>query len=728
MATLLLHSYSPAPRHGILLNPNHSPSPSPAYHPAQLPALVPSNSSLSSSSSSAPGDASDYFSPVASNSKSSSPGPSHGSPAPLDARLPSLSKPRSGSNHSTVRRIRFAPLPEVNRDEDMLPPVIVDDDDAPHLSEHQLTMSAALAAANVALSPHGDSDFSKRVQSLTPSAPSSPSATRRSLPSESLLLGASASQSSSDSAEPAPLDGPAVAIPSQLGDEWNALPSSSALTPLSFNSTPDSPRKAKKWSKVFKPLLGRSGPKSPLPRTYSKEDTASINIETPRGRSTTFLGVGGSRNSSLSRDASLSRTSDFGAPLDRWTSEGAFGAGLPVSKKKKHSLFGGGGGGGGVPLGRTQSLTSLSGKDDKKAKAPPPLPSNGGRKQQRMLNGRVYGAKRKPNNANPFANVRTDEPEFVEWGYGGMGSVKNAGQTSIWSRVQAGDDAAGLAKQATSEEDDGSGMAWMKRRKEQREKEAAERAAREKAEAKVQEEPEVKPVDESERQAEESAEVKVDEQKAESKQAEADKADQSDEGADVPFSPSAVPLPSTPALPTSSPSTPLASDAHRPPQIEHITKAVTIPAPSPHHRHHHTHSLSHVERRESGEIARATPVSSPRKSEFAAEDAQATPESSITRVTHPDSETDGDERESLSSSAMSTTSDDADVEDGDAEESPKDTEGGFGQDEDDELEEDEEVERSRLTALGAGVEKFARHHKEEQSQSTVGTPAAEMAS
>ena len=34
-------------------------------------------------------------------------------------------------------------------------------------------------------------------------------------------------------------------------------------------------------------------------------------------------------------------------------------------------------------------------------------------------------------------------------------------------------------------------------------------------------------------------------------------------------------------------------------------------------------------------------------------------------------------------------------------------------------------ERSRLTALGAGVEKIARHHKEDQNASAVGTPAAE---
>ena len=52
----------------------------------------------------------------------------------------------------------------------------------------------------------------------------------------------------------------------------------------------------------------------------------------------------------------------------------------------------------------------------------------------------------------------------------------SAGQSSIWQRVQAGDDAAGLARRNT-EEDDGSGAAWVKRRREQREREKKEREA-----------------------------------------------------------------------------------------------------------------------------------------------------------------------------------------------------------------------------------------------------------
>ena len=63
-----------------------------------------------------------------------------------------------------------------------------------------------------------------------------------------------------------------------------------------------------------------------------------------------------------------------------------------------------------------------------------------------------------------------------------MGSVKTvAGQSNIWSRVQAGDDASGLAK-SNADEDDGSGAAWLKKRREKREREKKEK---EEAEAKA---------------------------------------------------------------------------------------------------------------------------------------------------------------------------------------------------------------------------------------------------
>jgi len=134
-------------------------------------------------------------------------------------------------------------------------------------------------------------------------------------------------------------------------------------------------------------------------------------------------------------------------------------------------------------------------------------------KGARMLNGRIYGAK--PVNRiseNPFANARDDEPEFVEWGYGGMGSVKgarsagvvgnNAGGTVNWERLLGGSTVSGQGSHSgwmvpgggrggagsrrrqekeeprerrtdevgeDGEEDDGSGLAWIRKRRKLRE-------------------------------------------------------------------------------------------------------------------------------------------------------------------------------------------------------------------------------------------------------------------
>lgn len=94
-----------------------------------------------------------------------------------------------------------------------------------------------------------------------------------------------------------------------------------------------------------------------------------------------------------------------------------------------------------------------------------------------MLNGRVYGRRRPYNKAStdPFAIVRDAEPEFVEWGYGGMGSNKsntNSSMGSAWKAVQNGTNASTFG----NDEDDASGMAWVKKR----------RAAREKAKLEVE--------------------------------------------------------------------------------------------------------------------------------------------------------------------------------------------------------------------------------------------------
>lgn len=88
-----------------------------------------------------------------------------------------------------------------------------------------------------------------------------------------------------------------------------------------------------------------------------------------------------------------------------------------------------------------------------------------------MLNGRVYGRRRPYNKAStdPFANVRDTEPEFVEWGYGGMGSNKSNATSSMgsaWRAVQNGSNSSAFG----NDEDDASGMAWVKKRKAAREK------------------------------------------------------------------------------------------------------------------------------------------------------------------------------------------------------------------------------------------------------------------
>jgi hypothetical protein len=112
-------------------------------------------------------------------------------------------------------------------------------------------------------------------------------------------------------------------------------------------------------------------------------------------------------------------------------------------------------------------------------------------KPKRLLNGRVYGARKHPHHtsANAFANVPDKEPEFVEWGHGGMGSVQAGG---MWSKVQSNQKLLighteergrrGAPTAPPTDEDDGSGMGWVKKRREEREqKKREEQAAREAA-------------------------------------------------------------------------------------------------------------------------------------------------------------------------------------------------------------------------------------------------------
>ncbi|KAF9050778.1 hypothetical protein BDZ89DRAFT_1154248 [Hymenopellis radicata] len=142
------------------------------------------------------------------------------------------------------------------------------------------------------------------------------------------------------------------------------------------------------------------------------------------------------------------------------------------------------------PLFRTQSTTSYRGgnvRSPKSSKIQRPSTADGllatlhnPRPAQRMLNGRVYGGGK-----NLFASAPDKEPEFVEWGYGGMGSVKSQREVGgrMWNKVQSESGMMG-----DGDEDDGGGMTWVKRRREERERKAREEADHKSKEAVAKEE------------------------------------------------------------------------------------------------------------------------------------------------------------------------------------------------------------------------------------------------
>lgn len=84
-------------------------------------------------------------------------------------------------------------------------------------------------------------------------------------------------------------------------------------------------------------------------------------------------------------------------------------------------------------------------------------------RQQRMLNGRVYGARQ-------TIPTTTKEPVFVEWGFGGTGAVTSGG--SQYARLQSSNKLSLGTEATTADEDDGSGMAWVAKRRAAREEKA----------------------------------------------------------------------------------------------------------------------------------------------------------------------------------------------------------------------------------------------------------------
>lgn len=107
----------------------------------------------------------------------------------------------------------------------------------------------------------------------------------------------------------------------------------------------------------------------------------------------------------------------------------------------------------------------------------------------RMLNGRVYGANRQ--GSQPFMKERNDEPEFDEWGgmmgdraVGGLGSnqkpKRRALSHSLSDNAGIGGDTGDIVGggEFMDDEDDGSGMAWIRKRREQRRRDSEMAASR----------------------------------------------------------------------------------------------------------------------------------------------------------------------------------------------------------------------------------------------------------
>ncbi|KZV70744.1 hypothetical protein PENSPDRAFT_685178 [Peniophora sp. CONT] len=193
--------------------------------------------------------------------------------------------------------------------------------------------------------------------------------------------------------------------------------------------------------------LSVSAPSSPRARRHSPARDANAGFAKkflrpfrPRSRSRDRADASAPSTPATPRfDASM-----LGAPLSRWTSAGSSSSNRTA-------------------LGRVESR-------EKSALAP----SGGARL---MLNGRTYGGRRERQGPKtPYV-----EPEFVEWGQGGMGAVRST-QTQ-WGRLQGDDPLRGRGSARTStdnaDEDDGSGMAWLRKRR--AEKEAKARAEREQA-------------------------------------------------------------------------------------------------------------------------------------------------------------------------------------------------------------------------------------------------------
>ncbi|KAG7086496.1 hypothetical protein E1B28_002447 [Marasmius oreades] len=410
----------------------------------------------------------------------------------------------------TTRRIRFAPLPDPRRS------VILTDDG----KEHPLPdngewdekaewscIPESLSLAIIGLPPTPTKTTTYVQQPIA-----SKSKKRSSLAS---FLRFSHSHSHSSSPSTSPESSPNAGYESLSSSSSNS--SIHTLTPTQSNDN--------------------SSPSAATPKhSFFKQSSATLPLNFGSG-----LFRPSSRDSPSS-NKSRSAAEPSSSSLSRWTSGPSKSS--PSSPPMNF----------GVPLYRTQSTQSYkkSKRLAEQARASgllSSLHSDKTRGGQKLLNGRVYGAKRNSkgipvNHFNSIRDTDPSEPEFVEWGYGGMGAVrhqKDGVGGKVWSR---------LAAQADDESADGGGMEWVRKRREAREREKKER--------------------------EEAAD-------------QAQKQEEPTPPRPTPITPTQSMIrqvstaSSTKSTPTPSRQQSLANDA----ADSHVTRAVKVPAPVYRHHHHH---------------------------------------------------------------------------------------------------------------------------------------------
>ncbi|KIY48321.1 hypothetical protein FISHEDRAFT_73881 [Fistulina hepatica ATCC 64428] len=342
------------------------------------------------------------------------------------------------SNSFPHRKIRFAPLPDPRRavlvtgDGDELP---LDDVGMEHLVNHDAFDFPSVSSSNDTFLSAADH------LRLSSSCPPSPYMGRRNKSKSQPIAKSIRSAFSFAAGSPMP-SRPSSPVPSDP-EELSSTPTAS----LRLQSPSESPVMVESNLSLSRPESLNS-----LSRTSSCTSVATDSTPTPLRASSGWgstLRRWASSKSNTSKTSLQSSSSTVGSPLARITS--------------------------------TQSDTSPNKKTPAKKKNPAPRRPSAG---IRMLNGRVYGRRSNPvATQNLFASAR-EETAFVEWGYGGMGSVKSGGN-DYWRKVQGSSSFGGAAcpPGGTADDvDDGGGMAWVRKRREARERAKREQEEKERLE------------------------------------------------------------------------------------------------------------------------------------------------------------------------------------------------------------------------------------------------------